>query len=120
MPIQVPAPVLRAVSLGWLAFALAGCDTGSSEPDPVVYFELDAPLCSSVIPVTFQVDGSGVGADTFRVNLPPDHLRSRAFVVVAGDHVLGAAVPGGFVWPDTAVHLTPGDTLVRLLPFYCS
>lgn len=71
MPIQVPAPVLRAVSLGWLAFALAGCDTGSSEPDPVVYFELDAPLCSSVIPVQFQVDGSEVGVDTFRVNLPP-------------------------------------------------
>ncbi|MDX2122042.1 MAG: hypothetical protein SF070_13435 [Gemmatimonadota bacterium] len=84
----------RARALGWLALALAGCDAGSSEPDPVVYFELDAPLGSSVIPVTFQVDGSGVGADTFRVHLPPEHIRSQAFVLDAGDHVLGAAVRG--------------------------
>jgi hypothetical protein len=112
--------VTQALSLGALAFTLASCDSGTSEADATVSFELDAPLCSSIIPVQFEIDGIQVGVDTFRIHLPPDHVRSKAFSLDPGEHLLGAAVPDGFVWPDTMVHLAAGDSLIRQLPFYCS
>ena len=71
------------------------------------------------LPVRFAIDGALVGVDTFRVNLSPNHLTSRAFSTSAGPHVLSAFAFSG-TWPDTTVTLIPGATLVLTLPFYCS
>lgn len=110
-------PAICSIAL----FALAGCDSNSpADRKAEVSFEIDAPLCSSQIPVIFYINGLEAGQDTFRVNLTNEHLRSRSFEVDAGDNVLGARVVSGLVWPDTTVSLSPGDTLTHLLPFYCS
>jgi hypothetical protein len=85
-----------------------------------VYFALDAPLCSSVLPVQFSIDNALVGTDTFRVNLAPNHTTSAAFPTSAGSHTLGARVVGGYVWADTLVMLSAGAVLTKSLPFYCS
>lgn len=68
----------------------------------------------------FTIDNRRVGADTFRVHLPPDRIVSRAFAVSAGNHLLGARVVGGFVWPDTVVAMAEGAVVQRTLSFYCS
>ena len=89
-------------------------------PRATVYFALDAPLCSSVLPVQFLIDNALVGTDTFRVNLAPNHTTSAAFPTSAGSHTLGARVVGGYVWADTVVILSAGAVLTKTLPFYCS
>lgn len=103
--------------------ALGACS--STEPMPqsaTVHFVLDAPLCSSTIPVTFSIDGAVVGTDTFRVHLPPNHTESKAFSVSLGNHVLGARTIGTFsyVWRDTVVKASAGAVAFDTLPFYCS
>ena len=85
-----------------------------------VYFALDAPLCSSVIPVELSIDGAIVASDTFRVNLSVPHTTSRGFTTWAGRHVIGARTTFGYVWADTTVTLLTGQSLTRSLPFYCS
>jgi hypothetical protein len=127
-----PAPLDRAARISQhmsrsylkgLAFAVGLAACSSTEPSAsigTVRFQLVAPLCSSVLPVTFRIDNAQVGQDTFRVAVALEHLTSAAFAVTAGAHVLGASVIGGYVWPDTTVGIVPGDTVTRLLPFYCS
>ena len=86
-----------------------------------VYFLLDAPLCSSIIPVRFAIDGYAVGADTFRVNLPNAHVKSAAFTTPAGAHALSASsstFPGLF--KATTVTLEAGTVYTDTLPLYCS
>ncbi len=110
---------LRLIVLG-LAL-LAGCSTEESEaPRATVYFVIDAPLCSSTIPVQFFIDGLIVGTDTFLVHLSPEHTHSRGFPISPGSHSLGAQVLAGYVWPDTIVTLTAGEIFTDSLPFYCS
>jgi hypothetical protein len=100
---------------------LGACrDSVPTAPQSTVYFALDAPLCSSVLPVQFSIDSALVGTDTFRVNLAPNHTTSAAFTTSAGIHVLGARVVGGYVWADTVVSLGAGAVLTKTLPFYCS
>ena len=72
--------------------------------------------------VRFSIASVFVGADTFRVHLPPDHTESIPFALSAGRHVFGARTFGSFVcsWPDTVVTATPGATVTVMLPFYCS
>lgn len=89
-------------------------------PDATVYFELDAPLCSSVIPVEFSIDGVRAGADTFVTVSAIEHTKSRAFPLPAGSHTLGARTDFGYVWPDTTVNLAAGEVFTASLPFYCS
>ncbi len=108
----------RAVAVA-IAF-LAACGTDPAAPPATVSFLLDAPLCSSSLPVQFSIDAVVVGTDTFRVHLPPDHVASAGFAVGAGTHTLGARVIGGLVWPDTTVTLAPAQAFTRSLPFYCS
>ncbi|HEY4320108.1 MAG TPA: hypothetical protein VGM77_02930 [Gemmatimonadales bacterium] len=83
---------------------------------------LDAPFCSSVLPVQFAIDGITAGNDTFRVHFPPDHTASSAFAVTVGTHVLAARTFGPFVyvWRDTVVTASPGNLATDTLSFYCS
>ena len=116
---------VRIAAASIAAIGLAAC--AAEEPAALpssVYFFLDAPLCSSIIPARFYIDGVLAGSDTFRVNLAPERLTSRAFQTSAGQHTLGArgslGAPVDYVWPDTTVDLTAGGTLVHSLPLYCS
>jgi hypothetical protein len=107
----------------WHGIAVVALLAGCAEPvapTATVFFAIDAPLCSSRIPVQFAVDGVQVGTDTFVVHLVPEHTMSRGFVTTAGPHTLSANVVGGFVWPDRAVTLAPGEIFTDSLPFYCS
>ncbi len=101
-----------------------GCrDAGPEAPRATVYFSLDAPLCSSVIPVAFFIDHTLAGTDTFRVNVAGEHTTSRGFATGAGTHTVGARASigtGSYVWPDTAVSLAAEATYTRSLPLYCS
>ena len=99
--------------------AIAACGTGPRD-SATVRFVLNAPLCSSLLGMRFSIDGAVVGSDTFRVNLPNPHTTSRAFATAPGEHVLGARVDGGFVWPDTTVTLAAGAAFDDSLPLYCS
>ena len=91
-----------------------------------VYFVAVAPLCSSVIPVAFSLDGQSLGADTFRIALPNPHTTSRSFMVTPGQHVLGAHIPtganfaSGYIWPDQTLTFVAGAAVADSLPFYCS
>src|SRR5471032_34233 len=82
--------------------AVACSDYGTTLPalaPPAVYFVLNAPLCSSRIPMQFSIDGTVVGIDTFVVNLTPSHTTSHAYVTTAGTHVLsGVGVNGGWIF----------------------
>lgn len=90
-------------------------------PPAAVTFELDAPFCSSIIPVELSIDGALVATDTFRVHLANPHTTTRAFAVPAGAHLLSARTVGGwYVWPDTNVMLGAGQSFTRSLGFYCS
>ncbi|MEP6831748.1 MAG: hypothetical protein ABJB74_00080 [Gemmatimonas sp.] len=108
-------------SVGLVVFG-ACSSTGPVPAMAQVHFVLDAPLCSSTIPVAFLIDGVVVGNDTFRVHLTPSHTESQAFSVPAGNHVLGARTVGAFshVWRDTVVTSTSGAIAVDSLPLYCS
>ena len=113
--------VLRpGTGLGLCAGMLTGCQDIPLSPGGTVAYMLDAPLCSSVIPVEFLIDGVVTGSDTFRVNLPPDHTTSPVFHTTAGLHSLGARVVDGHVLPDTTVTTAPGDAFTLSLTFYCS
>ena len=114
---------LACMALG----AVIACrSTDAVQPQATLFFSLDAPLCSSVLPVRFFVDSLQVGTDTFRVNFAPNRTISRSFALAPGTHVVGAQVGlggGYYPWPDTPdtlVTLRAGTTLVRVLPFYCS
>ena len=108
------------------AIALSACgSTAVVGPSATVDFVAVAPLCSSVLPVEFTIDGRVAGTDTFRIALPNPHTRSRDFAVSPGSHVLGArVVDGGFgsgyVWPDTTVTAMAAAAFADSLPFYCS
>ena len=117
-------PSLRLYISAIVGIATLGA-CSSTEPLPQsaeVRFVLDAPLCSSIMPVTFSIDSVVVGTDTFRVHLPPNHTESKAFTVSPGNHVLGARTTGVFsyVWRDTVVKATAGAATFDTLPFYCS
>jgi hypothetical protein len=103
-----------------ILLALAGGCVHATQPTAAVHFALDAPLCSSVIPVQLSIDGALVATDTFRVHLDAPHTISRAFAMPAGVHMLGARAVVGHVWPDTSVTLAPGESFTWSLPFYCS
>ncbi len=88
--------------------------------NPTVAFTLNAPLCSSIIPVQLSIDNAPVAVDTFSVNVRANHTTSRSFTTTVGQHTVGARVIGGYVWTDTTVMLQAGQTFIRTLPFYCS
>jgi hypothetical protein len=102
------------------AVLIACSGSGSVEPQPTVRFFIDAPLCSSIIPVQFSIDAMIVGTDTFFVDLVPEHRTSRGYVTSAGVHVIGARTAWGYVWPDKQVALSSGEIFTDSLPFYCS
>ena len=111
------------ILLAWTCIAplaMLSCNLASADVPAVVYYAIDAPLCSSRIPVELLIDGTQVGTDTFVVNLAPEHKTSRGFLAMAGSHTVGARVPGGYVWPDRGVALTAGQVFTDSLPFYCS
>jgi hypothetical protein len=93
--------------------------TTASAPPATVYFQLDAPLCSSIIPVVFSIDRTDVGTDTFRVHLANEHVISRGFDVTPGTHLLGARM-AQYRWPDSSATVSAGQQLTRSLPLYCS
>lgn len=101
--------------------AVVACGGESAvAPSASVRFVIDAPLCSSILPVQFSIDNVLVGTDTFRVAVTSVHLTSRAFTVAPGAHTLGARVPAGYTWTDKTVMFAVGDALSDSLPFYCS
>jgi hypothetical protein len=111
--------VARLAGLGALA-ALVSCGADPVAPTATVYYAIDAPLCSSRIPVVFAIDSVQVGTDTFVVHLTPEHTRSRGFGTSVGRHTVSARVAGGLVWPDRVVTLGAGEVFTDSLPFYCS
>jgi len=115
--------VMHRAILPTLILAAAGivgaCAVVDPAPGATVDFLIDAPLCSSRIPVEFQIDGRIVGTDTFLVHLAPDHVRSRAFTASPGQHTLHAATVL-YAWPDKTVTVTDGQSVTDTLPFYCS
>jgi len=109
--------------LGGLLLALGwgvGCATNESPAAATLRYVLEAPLCGSMFPVVFLLNADSIGSDTLRIHLPPDHVQSEDFSVAPGQYLIGARVPGGFVWPDTLVSLTDGALFTDTLPFYCS
>jgi hypothetical protein len=113
--------LLLATACLWIGSPLLfGCDSNPAAPRTTVVFILDAPLCSSMLPMEFSIDSVLVGSDTFRVRLPPNDTISPSFRTTPGSHSLGAHVINGLIWPDTAVTLTEGESFSLLLPFYCS
>ena len=70
---------------------LAACTTIIDPvPSATVDFLIDAPLCSSRIPMEFMIDSTIVGTDTFLVHLGTEHMRSRTFMTSPGPHTLYA------------------------------
>jgi hypothetical protein len=112
--LRIRTPLLAA------AISLAACDNASAPETATVYYVLDAPLCSSQLPMQFSIDNVLVGEDTFRIHLAPDRTKSEPFVIPTGSHTIGARVKGGLVWPDSLVNLAAGTVFEDTLPFYCS
>lgn len=99
---------------------LAACTTIiESVPTATVDFLIDAPLCSSRIPVAFLIDSTIVGTDTFLVHLGTEHTRSRTFITSPGPHTLYARF-NTYVWPEKTLTLAAGQSVTDTLPFYCS
>jgi hypothetical protein len=112
---------LSRIALAATAAAVLGCQgVDSVVASATIYFALDAPLCSSVLPVQLSIDGAVVRTDTFRVNLSSPHTTSVGLKTSPGNHTLGARVVAGYVWPDTAVTVNAGGIVTKVLPFYCS
>jgi hypothetical protein len=113
---------MRKMGIGAVCVAIAvliGCE--DPLPAPVVDFQIDAPLCSSSIPVSLRIDGAQVGVDTFRVNLAPAHLRSRPFETTVGNHTLAVFHPNGIlIQEDSTVALAAGQSYRFIFGFYCS
>lgn len=99
---------------------LAACHSTTAPEKATVEFAIVAPLCSSVIPAQFSVDGVAIGVDTFRVDVAGPRTLSRGFAVSPGVHMVGARVPGGYIWADTQMTLVGGRTVTDSLPYYCS
>jgi hypothetical protein len=106
--------------VGLCVAGLFACADDPSAPGGTVVFVLEAPLCSSTLPVEFLIDSVVAGRDTFRVNLSPEDTISPTFRVQGGTHLLGARVVNGYIWPDTTVTIAGGESITRILPFYCS
>ena len=107
-----------------VGFVVIACNN-STDPEPTADFLLDAPLCSSVLAIQMSIDNSVAGTDTFRVNLAPNHLRSRAFPLKAGAHTFDAHVVNnngttGFDFPTKTASLSAGGQYTDTLSFYCS
>jgi hypothetical protein len=117
-----PRSWLRRIvaGLGVCAPVLLGCADDPLAQQTTVAFALDAPLCSSVIPVQFYIDSALVGSDTFRIQFGQPPTTSPAFPTTAGTHTLGASVINGYVWPDTTLAIAPGEAFALLLPLDCS
>jgi hypothetical protein len=110
---------MRRAAIGVLVVGLAACD--DPLPSPRVDFQIDAPLCSSIIPTTLWVDGLQVGVDTFRVNYGPEHERTQPFETAAGNHKLAVRHPNGaLIQEDSTVALRAGDQYTFTFGFYCS
>src|SRR4051812_1195768 len=61
------------------AVALTVCGGANpAGPAPTVQFLIDAPLCSSRIPVELSIDSKLVAIDTFVVHLNPEHTTSAS------------------------------------------
>ena len=104
-----------------VAFAAVACSACTTAPSrATVFFTIDAPLCSSRIPVELFIDSARVATDTFVVNLGPAHLTTRGFETGVGQHTLSARTTIGYVWPNKLVTIAAGKTAVDTLPFYCS
>ena len=100
--------------------AIFGCRSSTDVlSNPTVDYLIDAPLCSSVIPVEFLIDGTQVGADTFLVNLGTSHTRSRTFPTAAGEHTISART-GSYSWPAKTLMMRSRQAYTDTLPFYCS
>jgi hypothetical protein len=113
---------VRLLSLTILLAAIAACGAQRlTVPGPSVSFTLNAPLCSSIVPIQLSIDSTLVATDTFVVHIAGrEHTTSRAFPTTVGRHTLSARIVGGFVWPDTIVTLAPGGSFTDSLPMYCS
>jgi hypothetical protein len=90
-------------------------------PQPTVDFLIDAPLCSMVLPVSFTIDGTQVGVDTFEVYGPAND-RSRRFETTAGSHQLAVRFfpRGDLIQEDSIITLAPGGAYTFRFGFYCS
>jgi hypothetical protein len=109
---------VRKIAIGLLV-GVTACD--DPLPPPLVDFQIDAPLCSSTIPVSLRIDGAEVGVDTFRVNVAPERRRSRPFETSVGNHTLAVFRPSGtLVQEDSTVALKAGDSYRFIFGFYCS
>ena len=101
------------------ALSVACSSTTSANNTANVRFYIDAPLCSSVLPVELSIDHSVVAVDTFRVHVANPHDTSKVFVVTAGSHALSARY-GTNLFLDKIVVLAPGQMVLDSLQFYCS
>ena len=112
IPLDRSMPLGRPSLIGMGFAALLACRENPTGPQPTVSFMIDAPLCSSTIPVQFSIDSVLVGTDTFVVHYGPEHLMSRAFSTSAGQHTLSARVAlfNGYTWPEKKVTLVAGST----------
>jgi hypothetical protein len=111
----------KRLQIGFGLAAFVACRVNPIGPDPTVSFMIDAPLCSSTIPVQFSIDSVLVGTDTFIVHYGPEHLMSHAFSTSAGQHTLSArGTFNGYTWPEKKVTLVQGQAFTDTLPFYCS
>lgn len=92
-------------------------------PEPTaVNFRLVAGACSSIVPVALSIDSALVATDTFRIDVPNEHLQSRDFAVSAGSHTLAAHLVGTavFAWPSRTLTVSAGTVVTDSLPFTCS
>jgi hypothetical protein len=112
-PVRLFAQGLLCMGVGLLGV----CSTPKSvAPQAAVCFLIDAPLCSSIMPVQFSIDNVQVATDTFVVGI----AGSRAFVTSLGTHTLSARTVSGYVWPEKQVTVVSGDVVTDSLPFHCS
>jgi hypothetical protein len=112
-------PLLIAATTG--ATIVACGRTPTEPPVGAVNFMIVAPLCSSVVPMFFRIDGGTTSVDTFRVNIGGGtHTVTRDYVLTPGPHVLSARTSWGYVWADTTVTVVANKTTTDSLPLYCS
>ncbi len=119
--------LFRISAVALAIFSIAACEKAPTAPNATVYFSFNAPLCSSVVPLEFLIDGAGVGMDTLAVNYAASGHPSisRGFVVAPGEHTLGAlfegpASAGHPTFADVTVTLGQGQAFTDSLPMYCS
>ena len=115
---------MRRLALFVAAVSALSCGLFDPVNKPAtVRFVLEAPLCSSILPVELSIDKVIVARDTFySFGIP--QAESEAFPVEAGPHSLSARVIAsigtGFTWPETLVTVHAGEAYRHPLPFYCS